>query len=425
MANYSIVPSWEITLHNQDGKPVAFFDNMERFVISKRLNDVGTFSISFVDDGDDRLSGEDYWQIDGVCRFTRDMPYFVGDIGEEYTKTEELQGLIRKKTNVISSDGEKTVSFEGVSPEHLLARRVIAANEGTTRADKNACADLAMREYVIENCGEEATPESGRYFYADYGDSTTRIDAYGVMPRFSIPIYGTGKAETWAGTKSMENLLDALRDIGESKKVDFYVNYIAESETFLFNVSPTVGDDPGIGDNRSFTDVDPSTGLNKYGNKPIVFSVEDNNVEKATLVYDRMNEATFVFVLGQGEMSTRSVYPAENKIDSHISPWNQIEIAKSASDNEYVYQLKDTANAALTESAYTEKIEFSPLQTPTCFYGFHYFLGDIVSVQFEWPIAAEYRIVGVTIEYDEDGEKISLEMESPTRPIYGTTPDWE
>jgi len=426
MTNYNINPSWEVTLYGTDGKLKAILDNYEGFVINKKLNDVGSYAINFIDDGDERLASPDYWQLDGLARFERDMPYFVGDKGETYTRQIELDGLFRKRTSSISDSGERKIIFEGVSPEHLLSRRVIAANEGTTRADKDDAADDVMCQYVSENCGYGATPESGRYFYADYGDITSKIDAYGVMPGFSVSP-NSGIAPNWVGTKSMENLLDAIKDIGRAKKVDFAVlSYVTVDITnpnvsfldFRFTVWP----DYGFGVNRSASVINLANGLNLYGNKPVLFSIENDNVQDVRLDYDRMNEINFVFILGQGEMSTRSVYPAENVEDSTASPWNQIEVSRSSTNSEYVYQLSESANEALSEGAYLESIDFTPFQTPSCFYGYHYFLGDIVSVKFDYALR-DYRIVGVTLDYGSEGEKVTLQMESPTREIQGVTPN--
>lgn len=417
---FNIVPSWEIGLFDQNGEPLAVFESFENFTIQRKLNDVSTFSVTFKDNGDDRL-GDDYWLIDGQVQFIRDLPYFSDDMGKGYFPDVELSGLIRKVTKSIASSGEKIITFEGVSCEHLLSRRVIAALEGTIRADKSAPADQVMCEYVYENCGEGATAAAGRQFVAVDGTETIPpiiIDAPGVMRSFHVdfPVDG-GEAPVWSGSRSMENLLDVLQDISVSKQVDFRVEYVGGAG-FQFTVHPYYG----IGHNRTWDDLNPSTGENRYGRAPVVFSIETENVTDMEAVLDRLNEGNFVFILGQGEASTRNVYPAANTTDVNASPWNQIEIARSASNQDALYQLQASAEETLAELAYKETIKFTPYQIPKALYGEHYFIGDFVTVNYRF-FAATQRIVGVNFNYDSNGESIELVMESQNRVTEASQPE--
>lgn len=408
----NISPVWTATLSEPLGKQIAIFDNFESLEINSKLNDVGNFSITFYDDPNDGRLSNDYWKLDSRITFIRDLPFFVDDFGNRFKKKKEFYGLLRRTVRSVNESGRREVIFQGFSYEHLLSRRVIAALEGTIRSDKSDPADKVICEYVIENCGSQAKASNGRYFYADYADPTSRIDADGVMPGFHVGM--SDDAPVWSGVKSFENLLDAVKDISATKNVDFSVTGIGGGEFFLFTALP-------IGSNVTATEINAYTGRNKFGNRPVVFDVNAGNISQYELDMDHTTEATFVFVLGQGERTTRSILPWIHPTNHLLSPWNQIELARSGSQQEFVFQLKQFGDETLTEMAYADKLTFSPRQIPTSFYGYHYRQGDWVTA-ISNTVISDYRIVGVSTTFKDAVESISLDLITPRKSVSGQPP---
>lgn len=427
MAN--LLPSWECRLYNQNGEAKGVFDSFVSLQINMRRNNVGSFSITFYDDpNDERLWGKTFWQIDSQVYFIRTLPNYMDSNNKLVIPRSVLfYGLVRRRTRSTSESGDRLITYHGFSYEHLLARRVIAALEGTIRAEKEGNADYVMCEYVDENCGPsagfglstEGTPDgTGRAFSPDTSAATTVwYGASGITQGLGIgfPLF-PGSGAYWQGVKSFENLLDAIVDISAATRVDFNVVGIGPAQ-FGFFVSPEYG----LGADRTAVGVDPSTGLNGSGYPPVVFDLEHDNVETIENDLDRSSEATRVFVLGKGERSTRSVLPWELLQEVVASPWNTIEVARGASENDFEYQLQRTGNEVLQEARYKEIMTITPRQTEASLFQKNYHLGDRVTGKYGNE-ARHFRIIEVDIDYKDPTERITLELESPIYSTLGNVP---
>ena len=115
---------------------------------------------------------------------------------------------------------------------------------------------------------------------------------------------------------------------------------------------------------------------------------------------------------GQGEGTARTVLPVTSS-DYDVTA-NNIEFFVNATDVETTDGLTARGNKALAEKKIKDYFTFEVLQTPTCQYGVHYFLGDLVSAINPFTLVkATYKVMQVTVVVDKAGnmpEKVDIEL---------------
>lgn len=373
----SIASRYQVVLKDQDGTRVALFDSFASLNITKEVNGIGSFSLSFYDNNDIRFG---LFELDGQIEVYRSLPYAGLDWYLEF------EGLIRDFKRTTDEGGHQYIEFIGYGYNHLLTRRNIAYKSGTTFAEKNADCETVMKAYVSENCGPLA------------GDAT-RIRS-GIMPGFAVQAVSgdAGDTPTWTGDRAFEDLLDVLQEIS-----DFSHHSEPTDRGLDFAV---VGTGAAAFEFRTYID-QLGTDRTVGSANPVVFSLELGNLRDFEHDRDYTGEITIAIVLGKGERSTRKVIYRENTNESALSPWNDIETSHSSSLNEFEYQLEDAGDAVLRESIYRESFSGTPMQTPSSLYGLHYFLGDKVTVENE-GIERDKKIVSVTINVEGDRENLEF-----------------
>lgn len=338
----------------------------------------------------------------------------------------EFEGLYRSPDFDYSekTSGIFTASGEGL--KGLLRRRIIGYRAGTTGADKDCNALQAMREYVLQNCGIDATYQNG----------LNREAGNGVIPGFSIDeSYQTSQGDiTWSGSKEGEVLLDTLKAIAEEKKLDFWVestNECGDIASIVAGIKNDGGPDytnlydltgnPGgfvfkckdffIGSDKTIStnEDNPNPGRNLSGNVPIVFSYRNKNISGWRFKKDRGSEITRVIVFGSGDSLVRD-WVSRNGDSIVDSPLNICEAVKSGSNQEYQFQLEQIAQDELAKALPKDNIEFIPVQTPNCLYGKHYFFGDLVTFSAGF-IRSNFIISGVHNTIDGGGSNITFDLE--------------
>lgn len=379
MANESIAARYYIRLKNVAGAQVAIFDNWASLEFTKEVNGVGSFRITWVDNDDPRF---DLFVLDGQVEIWRSAP------GMSLDWYLEFEGFHRGETREIGSDGKKLFTSYGVGYNDLLARRTIAYRSGTSHAEKNDYSEDVMKEYVIENAGASA-------------NDADRI-VNGVFTGFATEAESAehDHTPTWTGDRSFQNLLETLQEISQfshlatapSRAVDFAV----------------VGSGAALFTFRTYLDqlgTDRTAGTAN----PVVFSTYKGSLQDSNYNVDRTKEANVVIVLGQGDRSTRTVIYREDAAAKGDSTWNQREIARPATQNTFTYQLQDFGEATLQENYFIETVEGTPMQIPGCFYGKHYFLGDMVVVEHE-DVSMEKKILSVSIGVSGQTQKEDISL---------------
>jgi len=364
-------------LRDQNGNVVAIFDNWLALEYGRTIDDVD-YAVMQLDGNDTR---RDLFELDGQFEIMCSVP------GCDVGWYRDFIGLFRMPERETLPNNSKYFVAHFVGLNDLLARTAIAYKGGTIRAEKSDVAETVMKEYVEENCGPGATVANGREYD-------------GVLPYFIVDTDG-GEGVLWRGTREFANLLDVLKDISNTRGIDFAVEYTGYPEfTFKTYVDQ-------LGSDRTKTGLDRSTGLNAYGNVPVSFSIPLGNVQKMKYTKDRRAEINVVYVLGKGERSTRQIVVRTN-LDAMVdSPWNRRESSRSGSSQDYTYQLNQLGDEMLEQCQAVEKLEFEPLQQPSCLYGKHYFLGDRVVAIYD-DISMVKRLTGVKVGMASNRHTISL-----------------
>jgi len=347
----SISPGYLIKLYDQTFNLVAMFDNWISLGYSKKVNGVHTCTFT-LDSSDPRCL---LFELDGIIEIWRSVP------GCSISPYREFIGMHRGVQDATAKDSRTNFVSNIVGLNDLLARRIINYVPATIRSYKNAPAETVMKEYVEENCGASATVANGR-------------ESDGVLPYFIVEADGALGA-TWEGDKAWENLLDVIQEIARFSTIDFDVSWDSSSGYFMFS---TFQDQ--LGEDRTITGLDPSTGLNSAGNAPVIFSLERGNISSIERVFNRLSESNVVVVTGDGDGATVAV---EVRTGTSVadSPWNKREVCRPQSG--YVSEMQIYGDSSLEELSAKDVITFVPLLQPKCMYGKHYFLGDRISVLFK------------------------------------------
>lgn len=375
-----------IRLKDQTGTQVALFDNWAGLEYVKEVNGVGSYSLTLIG-GDARRS---LFELDGQVEVWRSIPAMGIDWYLDF------EGFHRKIIKSISENGEKTFTSVGVGYNDLLARSVIAYKAGTIRADKEAPSETVMKEYVRENCGPTTDwTIVGRLFD-------------GGFPNFSVEP-NTNGGIVWSGTRAYENLLDVLQDIAAYSSIDFAVEGLPEAH-FIFRTFLTQ-----MGADRTVAGLSATTGLNQFGNSPVIFSDLHGNVANLTYTKDHTSERNVIIVLGPGEGSTRQTVTRFRPSEIDDSPWNRLEASRpvqvpdSALPDTVTYNMQVFGDEMLEELKAKEQIEFDPLPQESTLYGVNYALGDRVTAQYD-GLSINKKIIKATTRVQEDREQVSLEF---------------
>jgi hypothetical protein len=303
----------------------------------------------------------------------------------------DFQGFVRDIYSVEEENGDRYKIIESFGLNDLLARRRIGYKAGTIRADKSCPAETAMKEYVLENCGHMASTSTvvGRLYN-------------GVFPGFSVEA-SNGAGPNWEGSRPFEDLLDVLKDISRFSDIDFSVEGMGNAQ-FIFRTY-----EGQYGENRTQFGLDPNTGLNAFGNSPVVFSVDFGNMQSAEHMQVRSGEKNIVYIIGQDSGSLQEVTAVADTVSMEMSPWNTCEISRPGQGQEYEYQREDLGREVLEEMRAKDNIEFIPLQLASCLYGKHYKHGDKVTAYFD-EIDRDVKLIEVESDWSEGFEKLTMEF---------------
>ncbi len=289
----------------------------------------------------------------------------------------EQAWLLRTPQYVISDRGLTSYQATAVGLLDLLARRIILAAPGSAGAAKTGAAESVLKAYVEEQAGPTA---GGR-----------------AIPGLTVtPSGGTGASVSL--DRAYENLLDVAAEICQAGGGDMVVSYLGNAAFSLDWYYPRQGTDRTEG--------------NAAGLPPVIFSVDHGNLQVGSYAYDRIDELTAIYVGGEGEGASRTIALALNADRLAESPLNRREAWRDERQGTGA-ALVTAGEAALTEdSAKRQKLDLTVRQTPSCLYGKHYWLGDLVTVRFA-GITMSKKITGVSVTVSGDTsavEQIAVEF---------------
>lgn len=259
----------------------------------------------------------------------------------------------------------------------LLHRRSILYFANTAFTLKSGPGETVMKEFVEENAGPGAASALRR----SSGTWTGPITGLTVQ-------FDNGNGANWAGARAWKNLLDTLQEISVATSVDFDVIRTGPL-TFEFRTYY-----PQLGQDLSNT---------------VLFSPGFGNMTDILFIKSRTEEANAVLILGQGEQTTRVMWPQADAVAGADSPWNVIETIRDARSQPTLTELQSEATEALNELKAQNDFNFKVLQTDPRQYGngAEYWLGYIVRAQYEGTNVIR-KIVGANISLGSGKEDISL-----------------
>lgn len=260
-----------------------------------------------------------------------------------------------RKRTIDLVNHKETVSLLAVHPNHLLARRVVAYDEGSTQADKAAAADNVIKAYVRENF--TTATDTAR----NWASTLFTVDA------------DLGAAPTVNKAASYRTVLNTCQEVAA-----------AASGGGTYTNFEVVGAERGAFRLRTYTNqrgVDRSS----TGGKPLVISVSMGEFNGVELEENWINIATAVYAGGSGRQDERLVTFVSDTALIGESSYGWVEWFQSAGGTTDASVLNDEALRALRERR--PRIVFSSAVKDTEFATFmeEYDWGDRVVGEYARP----------------------------------------
>lgn len=254
----------------------------------------------------------------------------------------------------------------GVAYNHLIKRRIIIPSQNCT-ASKTGVAETVTKAYVDEQAGPGSSrPHTGLSMEADgAGGNAVTLD------------------------RPWRNLLEVCQEIAAVGGGDFDTIGTGAA-TFEFDWYA----------GQRGTDRSAS----------ITFAPELGNMAEADLRRIRHDEIDVVYAGGDGEGATRAIAVCTDATLTDDSTWNDVEAFVNATQEEGAAGLTTAGNAELWQNRPQEEFTCTVMQIPGCYYGQHYFWGDLVTTSFgTYSATKQIRAVTITVSAAE-AESITLEL---------------
>ena len=246
------------------------------------------------------------------------------------------------------------------------------ANVASRSKFTSAKAETIMKTLVDYNLSANATTANGRVRAGNMTGITCAADG------------AAGNTLDWFCT--WENLLTTLQKLAQVAGGDFnLVKTAAATWEFRWYLGQ-------LGTDRSAT---------------VIFALDRGNMAEPSYALDLINEVTVAVVGGQGEESGRAT--ATRTGSAYNVTTNNTEVFVDARNVNTAAGLNSAGDQQLYNLTGRADFRFKVLQTPACFYGLHYFLGDKVTAAYK--TAATFKIKRVTVGVEASGaETVNIEL---------------
>ena len=345
------------------------FDDLQ---YSRVLNDVGTLAMSLP-------VGNPYAQELIALGLDAVLDDFV-----EVSRTSPITGklivedtfLLRLIHRFRENDTER-LAIGGYSLNHLLLRRIVDPDDDPLQAGgystKAGLASSVMREYVIQQMG--------------YAASAVRQ-----FPLFNVPVIGDFGTSVGRRLRH-EVMLEVLQGIALANQCDFVVQR-GDGRNLNCNIQP-------IGTDRRYSTNFPSSPY-------LIIDPIRGNLANPSMLFDRKDEKTFMYALGQGQGAARKLLklPGEGLYDS---PFNRIEVVADvrSSDKADALTLYTEGNAKLREYRKKREFTFDASQLPPGNeYRNDWDIGDYLTQQWE-GVMLDLRLNKVEVTVSSSGETLT------------------
>lgn len=256
--------------------------------------------------------------------------------------------LLARVIRALNRDLQEKVRLVCVHPNALLARRVIAYDEGTSQADKTAAADNMIKEIVDEN-------------FVSATDTTRNWSS----SIFSVEA-DTSAAPSVSKAASYRTVLMTLQEIAAAA---------AAAGTYTgFEVT---GRESGAYMLRTYTGqrgVDRSSS----GSQSLILSVVYGSMNEVILDDNWMDMASFVYAGGSGKRDERQIGTASSAALIAQSPYGRIEWFQNVAQTDDSTTLDSEAARALRERRPRQIFEGDVADTAYATFGEEYDWGDRV-----------------------------------------------
>lgn len=273
-------------------------------------------------------------------------------------------------------------AYGGVSLNHLLSRRVVDPTNDPAEAGgfstKDGPADLVLYQYAQEQISTLAIPERQ-------------------IPGLTVPGV-LGVADAIGLRLAYDNLYEVFRENARQADISFQI-----SRTSGIAMELNIG---YLSADRTQTTNYPNAGF-------VLLNPQRGNLTDPVLTRDRMNEATFVYMRGKGQGSSRYLLTYFDTDAIAASPFNRIEITSDARNTEKgdSQSIFTEAVNALQERKQVITFGFEPSGTESGnVYRQNWDVGDKISVAWG-DESADVRITGIEINLTASGEDLSITTE--------------
>lgn len=364
--------TYQVQVRDWNGAIVGVFagtgkakDVLSQVSCSRYTNQIGQHQIIFTGD----LTQFVAWKLDYQVEVLRRTVVGWAKIYHGFHRSHVFQA---------DSEGREQFITYGHDLKGLIARASIPSDTISLSSIKSGPADDVIKAYIRENIGPLAAVGRARLGVTVDADKSL--------------------APTWSGSQARQSLFDAICEIALVNNVDFDIISTTPNVFQFVTYYPPLSVDRTI--------------ANTAGNKPVIFSLERNNMATPVTAESHGEEINTLYVLGQGEEDDRDVVEVSDAAAVNASPWNRIEAVRQNS-NILKGNLTELAYAGIKElqaNQAKESCAFTALQTALSTYGVHYFDGDRVTGLYHK--AVDKRIVGVTfsVSGDQPQEVIQVEL---------------
>lgn len=364
---------YELWLTSDEGVRIALLDDFLFITYSRLLNDVGWMSLNLPASFDTRLLVPDrqiqVWRAPTGGRLSLWRPYFI------------------RKWRFSTIGSDESVLVWGPDCNGLLDTRIVAYFAGEDESRKTALeADDMMKEIVDENLGSGVT-DTDRDLSAHFAIQADSTDGPQLTKRFA-----------WRNVLStLRNISDAAREEGTEVWFDVVASNVSgTSITFEFR---TYTGQPGQDRTR--------------GNNQTVFDQDRGNMRDPFVEYDYSSERTYVYSLGQGELSNRrkQEIPAPARIGTSF--WNRREAYMDARFETTDVGVQDAGRAKLIEGRPRIRFGAEATDTEGTRFGRDWDFGDKVIARYRGQeFEPLIEAVQISVRGENETVRARLELEN-------------
>lgn len=398
-----MAPRYEIRVKDLSGAVVAILTDWKTLRYTKRINDLGSYTLTvasdsqlvpnIVLDGQIEIYRQDLAPTNASsASFPYNFPfYFAVDDGSAPIQLyKDFEGFHRTMVMETTERNEDLFSSIGVTYLDLIRRRVIGYPANSAQATQTGPGETVIKSMVTQNAGPGATAPPRLYVGTTTG---LTVEATG------------GAGTTWTGDRSYRNLLDVIKEIALATGINFDAVGTGPA-TFEFRAKAYPW-----GADRTITGLNMATGRNAAGNTPVIFALDFGNMQTPSYSLNRQNEGNAIIVLGQGQDANRQTVESLNVTAIGDSTWNRQEAVRNANQEDTVAGLNSVGEQALIDLKAMETFSFQAMQIPALLYGRDYFVGDSITAKYK-TVQKNLQIIGVTVSIQEGVESIQIEVKN-------------